>query len=105
VITANVVLLFQVIALQFMLLTWFAYRRMHPQSKALFRIEKTSWANGTVTYYVLRRFPFGVWRVFEMKPGVRGYVTLENAQGMLEAKLTDMGISASETEVVKEYGI
>ena len=94
----------QIVAVIAMMLAWFAYRKQHPTEHAMFRIDKVTFHDGNVVFYILRRFPFGIWRVFEPIPGVRSYRSEGETQRVLEDHLISMGIAMSETETVKEYG-
>ena len=96
----------QYIALSSMILAWIAYRQYHsPKDTPRFRIEKVVLADESTFYYCMRRWPLNIWRDFQVEKGVKGYISLRDAERGMEHYFNRLGFRpAAETTVEKEYG-
>ena len=98
------VTLAQYIALLFMVLAWYAYRKAHPEkSNPRFRVEQVTFEDGLQVYRCSRRWPLNQWRTFEIEEGISEYHTMEEAENAMNSYLSNLGFDMTETKVLKAY--
>ena len=77
-------------------------RKLRP----LYRIDAVEFigTESNIVYYIMQRKMFNKWKVLQIEPHVRGYVSAMEAEHAFIRHMADKGIQLSDTKTIKEYG-